>query len=105
VGQLDPKDVELHLRGLCQALLHLGMLEGEPEGLEPPTMIGDVVWVRAQRGGFFHRSLVAGAAVLAENALGRIHDLSGTPQDEILSPVDGAWRSSSRPARLSQTTG
>src|SRR5947208_1449676 len=28
VGQLDPKAVELHLRGLRQALLHLGMLEG-----------------------------------------------------------------------------
>ena len=88
-GQLDPQAVELHLRGLHRALLHLGMLEGEPEGLEPPTMIADFVWVRAQRGGFFRKSLVAGDAVLAGRPLGRMHDLWGTPQDEILSPVDG----------------
>jgi uncharacterized protein len=84
VGQLDPKAVELHLRGLRQALLHLGMLEGEP-----PTMIGDFVWVRAQRGGFFHKALVAGDPVMAGHSLGQMHDLWGTPQDEILSPVDG----------------
>ena len=89
VGQLDPQAVELHLRGLRQALLHLGMLEGEPEGLEPPTMIGDFVWVRAERGGFFRKALVAGDRVMAGHALGQMHNLWGTPQDEILSPVDG----------------
>jgi predicted deacylase len=89
VGQLDPKAVDLHLRGLRQALRHLGMLEGELEGLEPPTMIADFVWVRAGRGGFFRKALVAGDAVLAGHPLGRMHDLWGTPQDEILSPVDG----------------
>jgi len=65
------------------------MLEGEPEGLQPPTMIGDFVWVRAQRGGYFHKALVAGDRVMAGHSLGRMHDLWGTPQDEILSPVDG----------------
>jgi predicted deacylase len=89
VGQLDPKAVELHLRGLHRALLHLGMMEGEPEGLRPPTMIGDFVWVRAPRGGYFHKALVAGDAVMAGRSLGRMHDLWGTLQDEILSPVDG----------------
>jgi predicted deacylase len=49
----------------------------------------DFVWVRAERGGFFRRSVVAGDHIVKNGVIGRMVDLWGEPLDEIVSPVDG----------------
>jgi predicted deacylase len=65
------------------------MLDGEIDALPAPTQIQDFVWVRAQRGGFFRKRIVAGDMLKAGQTIGQMADLWGTPQEEIASPVDG----------------
>lgn len=89
VGQLRHEDVELHLRGLRRALQHLDMLDGTPEPLPDPVMIGDFVWVRCERGGFFRRAHAAGDHISAGDSIGTMVDLWGEPLQDIPSPVGG----------------
>jgi predicted deacylase len=89
VGQLRPQDVEMHLRGLRRVLQRLGMLEGTPEPLPEPLMIGDFVWVRTERGGFFRKAIAAGDQLAAGSSLGTMVDLWGEPIQDIPSPVAG----------------
>ena len=89
VGQLQPEAVALHLRGLRRVVQRLGMLDGEPEALPDPALMRDFVWVRAERGGFFRRAVVAGDHIIKGGVIGRMADLWGEPRDEITSPVDG----------------
>ncbi len=89
VGQLQDEAVALHLRGLRRVSQRLGLLEGTPDPLAAPTLMGDFVWVRAARGGFFRKRIVAGDAIKAGDALGEMVDLWGEPAGEIASPVDG----------------
>lgn len=89
VGQLQPEAVDLHLRGLRRVLQRLEMLEGEPEVLPDSVRMRDFVWLRAERGGFFHRAVAAGDRIAQGGLIGRMVDLWGEPRDEIVSPVDG----------------
>jgi uncharacterized protein len=89
IGQLRQSDVDLHLRGLHRVLMHLGMVDGDQDTLNTPTMLREVVVVRAARGGFFRKAVAAGDTVQAGGLIGRMVDLWGEPQEEITSPVDG----------------
>lgn len=89
VGQLRQADVELHLRGLRRVLIQLGMSDGALEPLPAPTMIGEFVWVRTERGGFFRKGIAAGDTITAGQPLGQMVDLWGQPLAEVSSPVDG----------------
>jgi len=89
IGQLRQGDVALHLRGLHRVLLQLGMVEGRREALAAPTMLREVVLVRAKQGGFFRKAVAAGDTMATGGLIGRMIDLWGDPLAEITSPVDG----------------
>lgn len=89
VGQLQAEAVELHLRGLDRALRRLGMLEGALTPLPEPVLMRDFVWLRAEQGGFFRKTISAGDRVAAGASIGQIVDLWGEPRAEVHSPVDG----------------
>ncbi len=89
IGQVQPEAVALHLGGLNRALQYLEMLPGEPELRQLPARMRDFVWLRAERGGFFHRRVAAGDTVTAGQILGETVDLWGEPCATTVSPVDG----------------
>jgi len=89
IGQVQPEAVALHLRGLNRALQHLEMLPGEPEPRPSPVRMRDFVWLRAERSGFFRRSVTAGDTVATGQILGETVDLWGEPCATTVSPVDG----------------
>lgn len=89
VGQLQAAAVELHLRGLDRVLRRLGMLDGDLAALDEPVVMRDFVWLRAEQGGFFRKTIVAGDTVTAGASLGQVVDLWGEPRAEVRSPVDG----------------
>ncbi|HWE63168.1 MAG TPA: succinylglutamate desuccinylase/aspartoacylase family protein [Chloroflexota bacterium] len=89
IGQLQPDAVEQHLRGLRRVFQRLEMLPGTPEPQPQPTMIGEFVWIRAERGGFFRKAITAGDQLEAGGPIGTMVDLWGEPRGEITSPVAG----------------
>jgi predicted deacylase len=89
IGELQPEAVEMHLRGLRRVFQRLEMLEGGPVDELPTRLIRDFVWVRAERGGFFRKVIVAGDALEAGAPLGEMVDLWGEPIATIPSPVSG----------------
>ena len=89
VGQLQEEAVALHLRGLRRVLTRVGMLEGQLGPLPAPTMVRDFVWVRAGRGGFFRKAVVAGDMIRAGEPIGRMVSPWGEPGATSASPVDG----------------
>ncbi len=89
VGQLQAEAVALHLRGLSRVLRRLGMLQGELAPLDPPALMRDFVWLRAEQGGFFRKTIVAGDTVVAGASIGQMVDLWGEPRAEVRTPVGG----------------
>jgi predicted deacylase len=89
VGQLQAAAVEMHLLGLRRSLQHLGMLEGEPEPGKIPTTIREFTWVRAERGGFFRKRIVAGDQITAGEVIGEMVNLWGETTAAITTPASG----------------
>ena len=65
------------------------MLEGALAPLPAPTLMRDFVWLRAEQGGFFRKTIAAGDTVAAGASIGQMVDLWGEPRAEVHSPVDG----------------
>jgi uncharacterized protein len=53
-GRLDEADIRLGVRGLMNALKHMGILPGEPESFGRQTVIRTMEVTRASRGGLLH---------------------------------------------------
>jgi predicted deacylase len=53
-GRLDEADVDIGVRGLLNALKHMGMLAGEPESFGRQLVIRTMDVTRASRGGILH---------------------------------------------------
>ena len=62
-GLLEPAAVELHVRGLQNALRAVGMLPGEPEPPPPDQrLVERFVWLRSASGGWWQADVGAGDA-------------------------------------------
>jgi predicted deacylase len=89
-GLLEESAVQLHLRGLENALRHLGMVEDEPA--PPPAGMRSVdrfVWLRCEHEGWWEPTARAGDEVAAGQAIGAVRNLYGDVLEEIVAPEDG----------------
>lgn len=88
-GLLVQEDVERHVRGVTNILRVVGMLEGEPERVAPPTVVASFEWVRSAHEGIFHPRVQVGDRIRADEVLGEIVDLLGEPLGVVTAPVGG----------------
>ena len=88
IGQLDESAVQLLADGTRSALRVLGALPGEPD---PPRSrdVGDFVWMRCARAGFWVAAVKTGDEVEAGALLGEVRDLYGDVIEEVRAPAAG----------------
>jgi predicted deacylase len=89
-GLLDEDAVQLHLRGLANALRRLGMLPGMPSPPGPGMRsVGRFVWLHARRAGWWEPDVRAGDERPAGSCLGTVRDLFGDVVERIEAPEEG----------------
>jgi uncharacterized protein len=88
IGQLEDHAVTLLAEGTKNALRVLGMLPGEPPAPRS-RVVGDFVWPRSQKAGFWVPAVKPGDAVDAGALLGEVRDLYGDVLEEVRAPKPG----------------
>ncbi len=89
-GLLEHAAVELHVRGLENALRAVGMLPGEPEPPPPDQrLVERFVWVYCRDAGWWRADVGAGDAVAPGDRLGAILDPFGDELETITAPEPG----------------
>jgi predicted deacylase len=88
IGQLEEPAVAMLANGTFSALRHLGSLPGEPD--KPRSRdVGDFVWLRCARAGFWVAAVSTGDAVEQGALLGEVRDLYGDVIEEVRAPAAG----------------
>jgi predicted deacylase len=88
IGQLEEAAVRLLADGARSALRQLGALPGEP--ITPRSRdVGDFVWLRCRRAGFWAAAVETGDEVPEGALLGEVRDLYGDVIEEIRAPAPG----------------
>ena len=88
IGQLEESAVRMLAGGTRSALRQIGALPGEPD---PPRSryVGDFVWMRCARAGFWAAAVGPGDEVEAGALLGEVRDLYGDVIEEVRAPAPG----------------
>jgi uncharacterized protein len=89
-GLLEEQATSMLVAGVRNALRALDMLPGAPD--PPPAnqrRVGSFIWLRAQNEGWWDWEVEAGDEVSGGQTLGRIRNLWGDVQEEIVAPQDG----------------
>lgn len=89
VWKVEPTYVEHAVRGIRNCLIHLGMVEGQPE--EPAYRIeaDQTKWIRAEKGGFLSFHVGPGTIVNAGDPIATNTDLLGGEPSIIEAPQPG----------------
>lgn len=88
-GLLIEEDVVRHVRGVTNILRAIGMLEGAPEPVTPPTVVKSFDWLRSPAEGIFHPRVAVGHMVKKDEAVGELVDLVGAPIATLTAPTSG----------------
>lgn len=92
-GRLRPDKVQTMVRGLRNVLQHLGMVQGEPEGLPDRYMLLQAApegeFGHIPTGGFIRNRALLGGLVRAGDHLATIVDAFGKELARVESPLDG----------------
>ena len=88
IGQLDESAVQLLADGTRSALRVLGALPGEPPAAHSRD-VGDFVWMRCARAGFWAAAVRTGDEVEEGALLGEVRDLYGDVIEEVCAPKPG----------------
>ena len=88
-GLLIEEDVVRHVRGVTNILRAIGILEGAPEKVTPPTVVSSFDWLRSPAEGMFHCGVRVGHRVRVGDIVGELTDLVGQPIATIRAPVSG----------------
>lgn len=80
--------VKVFERGVRNALIHLGMIDGEVSTQEAQTIITKTRWVRAERGGFLEFHVAPGDTVSVGQKLVTIANLLGREELILTSTMD-----------------
>ena len=88
-GLLIEEDVMRHVRGVTNILRAIGILEGEPDRVTPPTVVDSFDWVRSPAEGMFHCGVHVGQRVRVGDLVGDLTDLVGEPIAPVRAPVSG----------------
>ncbi|MBE9136758.1 succinylglutamate desuccinylase/aspartoacylase family protein [Nodosilinea sp. LEGE 07088] len=87
--RFDAIAIQTGIDGIYRAMAHLGMYA--PPATSPPVTLeaGETRWVRASRGGIWHRSIDLGDEVKPRQPLGFISDTFGDKPVQVRSPLAG----------------
>ncbi len=89
VGQLDETAVQVHLQGLANILIHLGMLQGaQPPQVAGPTLT-QFAWISSPGTGLYYGRVTPGQEVKAGQIAGVLKDAFGEVLAEVSVPQDG----------------
>ncbi|MEP7206050.1 MAG: succinylglutamate desuccinylase/aspartoacylase family protein [Casimicrobiaceae bacterium] len=90
---LDQANIAVALRGICNVLKRLGMIEGSVEPQRDVRVVQGLhralPTIRAERGGFIHFEVECGVFVAAGTVIARTRDLFGNEVESITMPADG----------------
>lgn len=89
VWKVEPTYVEHAVRGIRNCLIHLGMVEGEPEPPAYRIEVDDARWVRAESGGFLSFHVGPGSTVSKGDVIATQTDLLGNEKLSIEAPRSG----------------
>ncbi len=88
VWKVEPSIVEASVRGICNVLRHLKMMEGEPVTPDYQVVIENTKWVRAEAGGFLQFHVKPGDIVKKGQPISTNADLLGHEQSVVTAPFD-----------------
>ena len=88
-GLMIEDDVVRHVRGVTNILRAIGILEGSPERVAPPTVVNSFDWLRSPAEGIFHCAVHVGQRVRVGDLAGNLTDLVGEPIAPVRAPVSG----------------
>ena len=88
-GLLLEEDVTRHVRGVTNILRAIGILEGAPDKVAPPTVVGSFDWLRSPAEGMFHCGVRVGHRVRVGDIVGELTDLVGQPIATVRAPTSG----------------
>ena len=88
-GLLLEEDVTQHVRGVTNILRAIGILEGAPDKVAPPTVVGSFDWLRSPAEGMFHCGVRVGHRVRVGDIVGELTDLVGQPIATVRAPISG----------------
>ncbi len=88
-GLLDEGALQIHLRGLRNAMKHIGIVPGEPEPAGPLTVFPRLHWVTSEHAGLCYLSVTPGTRVLEGAPVGELRDYFGRPLGAVRSPANG----------------
>ncbi|HEY0932626.1 MAG TPA: succinylglutamate desuccinylase/aspartoacylase family protein [Trebonia sp.] len=91
-GLVDEHAVALHVAGLNGILASLGMAEADPPAAPPapPAYLGQFLWPRCEKAGWWEPSVKAGDTVTRGQVIGTVSSLDGGHvQETVTAPADG----------------
>ncbi|WP_162303955.1 M14 family metallopeptidase [Microbacterium sediminis] len=88
-GILDPQAVDLHFRGLVNALRHIGSVTGDVEQFDAPVEHDSWLWLTTPAPGWWEAAVDTGETVAEGDLLGRVSPLIGGEAHEIRAPKAG----------------
>jgi predicted deacylase len=87
--RFDEVAIQTGVDGIYRVMAYLGMY-APPTPPAPPTVEArETRWVRASRGGIWHRAIALGETVKPRQPLGFISDTFGDKPVQVRSPIDG----------------
>ena len=89
VWKIEPRVVEVGVRGVRNVLIHLGMMEGELSRPAYQARIDKTKWLRAENGGILQFHVAPGDLVEADQPLATNSNLLGKERNVLCSPFDG----------------
>jgi hypothetical protein len=89
VGQLDPANQAIHSRGLQNVLRALKILPGEPEPVEPVTLLRTFQVVTSEQAACWYPAVRVGECISQGQPLGELRDYFGDPVAQIAAPLGG----------------
>lgn len=87
--KIEPSVLQIGVQGIRNALIHLGMLEGDR--VEPPyqAIIRKSTWLRASVGGILKFHVTAGDFVEKDQPIATNYSILGQEQNTLICPKDG----------------
>ncbi len=89
MGMVEEKTVQQIQQAVKSLLRYLKMLDGQPNPVQHPVLIGKRTEVTSQHTGFFYSDLTSGDYVQKGMKLGYTTDFFGAKIAEVTCPVDG----------------
>lgn len=89
VSKIEPAVLEIGHRGVRNALIDLGIVEGEPQRPAYQTRVTKTTWVRANVGGILRFHVAPGDPVDKGQPIATNFSVFGETQNVIVSPSDG----------------